>query len=223
MWIFNAVTWGGELTLQESCHSPRASTESSGGAKKGKKHCLVLIQYHASFIDQRIMTQVFMNHQPPPWSFSLPVVAAQHLKMFTVYAWISAEIWETMSSEMKRDKVVKITSLTRRLGCLRHRRWGYCVGGRPDAGWCVWGLFWWHLWGHCCGVIFLLLPSEFPSKHREEVGEVRGKAIAIFFWFVGPDAIVAATIRCFWRENTLFFMTPLLIASFPPNHTGEFL
>lgn len=61
-WIFNIVTWGGELTPQESCHSLCASVESSGGAKKKgglPQHHIVLIQHHMSIIDQCVVTHKY--------------------------------------------------------------------------------------------------------------------------------------------------------------------
>lgn len=134
--------------------------------------------------------------------------------MFTVYSWISAEIWETMSSEMGRDKVVKITSLTRRLGCLRHRRWGYCVYfvcGWQTGSWlvCLGLILVTSLVQscHCCGVFvfcFLLLPNAFHRKHRVEVGEVRGNAIANFLFFlIQMQAIIDANIKyfCYYCKN----------------------
>lgn len=52
-----------------------------------------------------------------------------------------------------------------------------CVGGRQEAGWCVWVLFWCHLGvlsSHCCGVYSLHFPE---SSVGFFVGEVGGTAV----------------------------------------------
>lgn len=106
-WIFNTVTWGGELTPQESCHSLCASIESSGGAKK-KGGGVAAASYrlnstpHVNNWSARSDTKVFVTHRHPPQKFSLPVATADHSEMFTVYICISAEMWKTMGSQMLR-------------------------------------------------------------------------------------------------------------------------
>lgn len=65
-----------------------------------------------------------------------------------------------------------------------------CVGGRPEAGWCVWVLFWWHLWCKAVIVVAFLwgfYSNAFPRKHRVEVDEAGGNVVGNFL-FVAPDA-----------------------------------
>lgn len=127
VWIFNTVTWGGELTPQESCHSLCASIESSGGAKKKgelPQHHIVLIQHHMSIIDQRVVTHKYLwliDLHPRNILSLWPLRVTWRCLLFTFGSVQKCgKQWEVRCW----DKVLKITFLARCLSCLRHRGWG---------------------------------------------------------------------------------------------------
>lgn len=147
IWCCNLRGW---VDPQEGSHSlSHLEVQRKKRRKKMSQHRIVLIQRRTSIIDQCIMTQKYS------WLTSLhPVTllsprrqqSSQRCLLFTRR---SVQKYGKQWAARWRDKGWKITSLARWLGCLRHRRWGHCVGvcvgGRPEAGWCVWVLFWCHL------------------------------------------------------------------------------
>lgn len=188
-WIFNIVTWGGELTLQESCHSLCASVESSGGAKKKgglPQHHIVLIQHHMSIIDQHVVTHKYswlMDLHPRNFLSLWPQQITRRCLLFTFGSVQKCgKQWEVRCW----DKVLKITFLARCLSCLRHRGWGgivciWCVGGRPETGWCVWLLFCGHCWCKAViAVLFLLFEQCFP----ESIWQSNSVGMSFFFFLL---------------------------------------